>query len=102
MWPITTEIDGHPGRESIQVGKTIKNMSPKIQAISQSAPENLAQLLKECSKAIEESFESASIEASVQDKPAKVKLTFAITLDLDTNAAKYHLGWSVAYGKTIE
>ena len=77
-------------------------MSPKLQSNKASAPNNLSQLLDECADGIDKAFEAASIEAALQDKPAKAKLTFTMTVNLETDALKSHLGWSIAYGKTIE
>lgn len=77
-------------------------MSPKLQSITADSPERLASLLRECADGIDKAFESASIEAALQDKPAKAKLGFTMTVNLETGAIKYNLGWSIAYGKTIE
>lgn len=75
-------------------------MNAKLEAIADKAAEALRGLIKEGEPKILESWDEVVEEAQAQETEPKLKLGFAITLDLDKSAAVYDLSFSVRYKLT--
>lgn len=72
-------------------------MNDKIKAIAEHSSQNLRALIMEAAGKILEAWHSAAAEAQLQEKDCKLRLGYAITLDLDNNSATYDLSWSVRH-----
>ena len=75
-------------------------MSPKITAIAELAPKAMQALIIEAQDEIEAALVAAITEAQANEAKAKLNLTFKTTINADSNALEYALGWSVAHKLT--
>ncbi len=73
----------------------------KIQAIAETASDNLKRLLNEASDEIEAAMVNAASEAQLQEKQAIFKLGFSISLNLDANTMDNDLSWSVKHKLSV-
>jgi hypothetical protein len=73
----------------------------KIQAIAETASDNLKRLMKDAAGEIETAMINAAKEADLQEKQAIFKLGFSISLNLDANTMDNDLSWSVKHKLSI-
>ncbi len=72
-------------------------MNPKLKAISESAAEDLKAFIAEGEKNILEAWSEAESNAADEETKAKLKLGFAITLDLDKDHMETALTFGIKY-----
>ncbi len=71
-----------------------------LESIATLAPDALRKLLKEAEPKIAAALISAAEEAQAQGGKAKLRITYAITINMDANALEYALGLSTPYKLT--
>lgn len=67
----------------------------KIEAIAESAADNLRRLIVEAQEEISTAMIKCAEEAQLQEKEAVFRLGFSVVLNLDTNKMKQDLSWTI-------
>lgn len=69
----------------------------KLEQVAEDAAERLKSLWKEAQEDIERGIISATEEAQAQEKEAKFRVSFSITLNLDRNVVQHSLSFSTRH-----
>ena len=76
-------------------------MNAKLEAIAEQASENLKTLIKEGEENILRAWAECEDEAQAEEKAAKFKLGFGITIDIGENNVDYDLTFAIRRKLTI-
>ena len=77
-------------------------MNVRLEAISKDAAHNLAHLIRENEEEILKAWVEIAKESQLQEDKPKLKLGYAIVLDLDKNKSLHKLSWTITHSREVE